>query len=100
MEVFSVCVRMIVVTVNYCIFDMLFTNYLYVRRRSRILRYIVIAIGLMIKNFVIQYLLLHSQTEELMVIQIQFIYSILLALITYALLCYTFQGSVLKLGLF
>ena len=32
MEVFSVCVRMIVVTVNYCIFDMLFTNYLYVRR--------------------------------------------------------------------
>ena len=100
MEVFSVCVRMIVVTVNYCIFDMLFTNYLYVRRRSRILRYIVIAIGLMIKNFVIQYLLLHSQTEELMIIQIQFIYSILLALITYALLCYTFQGSVLKLGLF
>lgn len=100
MEVFSICVRMIIVTANYCIFDMIFTSYMFVRRRSRTLRYIVIGIGLLIKNIVIQYLLPYGRTEELTAIQIQFIYSILFPLITYALLCYTFQGSVLKLGLF
>ena len=49
MEVFSTCVRITVLTVSYYIYDMLFMNYMLVRRRNQTLRLIVIGIGVLIK---------------------------------------------------
>ena len=100
MEVFSTCVRLAVLTVSYYIYDMLFMNYMLVRRRSQNLRLIVCAIGLLTKNIVITYLLPNSRLDEQTVMEIQFIYAVSFSVITYAVLRYTFQGSVLKLGLF
>lgn len=99
-EVFSTCVRITVLTVSYYIYDMLFMNYMLVKRRNQTLRLIVIGIGLLIKNIVITYLLPNSRMDEQMVMEIQFIYAVSFAVITYAILRYTFQGSMLKLGLF
>ena len=100
MEVFSTCVRITVLTVSYYIYDMLFMNYMLVRRRNQTLRLIVIGIGVLIKNIVIAYLLPNSRMDEQTVMEIQFIYAVSFSVITYVVLCYTFYGSILKLGMF
>lgn len=88
MEVFSTCVRLAVLTVSYYIYDMLFMNYMLVRRRSQNLRLIVCAIGLLTKNIVITYLLPNSRLDEQTVMEIQFIYAVSFSVITYAVLRY------------
>lgn len=100
MEVFSTCVRITVLTVSYYIYDMLFMNYMLVRRRNQTLRLIVIGIGLLIKNIVITHFLPNSRLDEQMVMEIQFIYALSFSVIAYVVLCYTFRGSILKLGMF
>lgn len=99
MEIISICLRIAVLTASYCIYDISFMNHMLVIRRSQMPRYIVIVIGLLIKNIVIMYLLPAGRLDELAVMQIQFIYSVSFIIITYMMLCYTFEGSVLKLGI-
>ena len=82
MEVFSTCVRITVLTVSSYIYDMLFMNYMLVRRRSQNLRLIVCAIGLLTKNIVITYLLPNSRLDEQTVMEIQFIYAVSFSVIT------------------
>lgn len=100
MEVFSTCVRITILTVSYYIYDMLFMNYMLVKRRNQTMRFIVIGIGLLIKNIVITHLLPNSRMDEQTVMEIQFIYAVSFSVISYAVLCYTFHGSMLKLGMF
>lgn len=99
MEIISICVRIAVLTASYCIYDISFMNHMLAGRRSQTPRCIVLWIGLPIKNIVITYLLPASRLDELAVMQVQFIYSVSFIIITYMMLCYTFEGSALKLGI-
>ena len=99
MEDFSTCVRITVLTVSYLIPSVFFVNNMLVRRRSQTLRVVVISVGLLTKNVVIAYLLPNSSLDELIVMEIWFLYAVLFAFVTYFLIYYTYYGSILKLGI-
>lgn len=99
MEDFSTCVRITVLTVSYLIPSVFFVNNMLVRRRSQTLRVVVISVGLLTKNVVIAYLLPNSSLDELIVMEIRFLYAVLFAFVTYFLIYYTYYGSILKLGI-
>src|SRR5699024_5350928 len=96
---FSTCVRITVLTVSYLIPSVFFMNNMLVRRRSQTLRVVVISVGLLTKNVVIAYLLPNSSLDELIVMEIRFLYAVLFAFVTYFLIYYTYYGSILKLGI-
>ena len=83
MEDFSTCVRITVLTVSYLIPSVFFVNNMLVRRRSQTLRVVVISVGLLTKNVVIAYLLPNSSLDELIVMEIRFLYAVLFAFVTY-----------------
>lgn len=99
MEVFSTCVRITVLTVSYLIPSVFFMNNILVRRRSQTLRVILISVGLLIKNVVIAYLLPNSSLDELIVMEIQFLFTVFFSFVAYVLNYYTYRGSILKLGM-
>ena len=90
MEDFSTCVRITVLTVSYLIPSVFFVNNMLVRRRSQTLRVVVISVGLLTKNVVIAYLLPNSSLDELIVMEIRFLYAVLFAFVTYFLIYYTY----------
>ena len=99
MEVFSICVRITALTLSYLIPYVFFMNQVLPRRRSQALLLVVISVGLLAKNVVIAYLIPDSGLDELTVMEIRFLFAICFSAAVYVLLCYTYRGSVLKLGL-
>lgn len=97
-EIISTCIRILIFSTGVFVVNITLLDHVLPRRRPLTVMLLFMASGLFIKNVFCGYLLSVMEMDEVMIKIIRFIFITAYMVLSYVILCYTYFGSVLKIG--